>query len=286
MATANSKLTSEPLPPADAAKRCFSCGVESGNCEHAGSVNRGTARLRERTESTFPFSRVLSAGLEALELLNIGIAVTNNSRKLLFANHTAKQILFERDGLELAPDGTLSSLKRRSTPSLAELIRQVALAPAGHEPKDSFLAIRRRSGKRPLTVLVRSLTANIRHDNCGEPVVLVFIWDPELPVLDAESRLRQLFGLTSCEARLANLLMEGKTLEDCCDQLEIRTSTARMHLGNLFAKVGVQRQSQLVSLLWKSVGMVRSRYVAGAQARNGYLNPAPPSPGFFSSVPD
>jgi len=67
-----------------------------------------------------------------------------------------------------------------------------------------------------------------------------------------------LYGLTSTEACLANLLMEGKTLDECCQSLGIRRSTARTHLQHLFEKVGVQRQSELVSLLLKSIGLVRT----------------------------
>jgi DNA-binding CsgD family transcriptional regulator len=107
---------------------------------------------------------------------------------------------------------------------------------------------------------VRSLKTRTSSTDLTSPSVLVFVWDPELPEHDTEVGLRELFGFTSCEARLANLLMKGKSVEDCCTQLEIRPSTVRMHLANLFAKTGVQRQGQLVSLLWKSVGMVRTRY--------------------------
>jgi len=54
------------------------------------------------------------------------------------------------------------------------------------------------------------------------------------------------------------LLMEGRTLDECCQQLAIRRSTGRTHVQHLFEKVGVQRQSELVSVLWKSIGLIRS----------------------------
>jgi DNA-binding CsgD family transcriptional regulator len=95
--------------------------------------------------------------------------------------------------------------------------------------------------------------------DASEPRILIFILDPDLPVQTAEAELRQLYGLTSTEASLANLLMEGKTIDDCCDVLGIRRSTARTHLQHLFEKVGVQRQSELVSLLLKSIGLIRTR---------------------------
>jgi DNA-binding CsgD family transcriptional regulator len=88
------------------------------------------------------------------------------------------------------------------------------------------------------------------------PATLLFILDPETSVETVEAELRQLYGLTSMEACLANLLMEGKALDECCKILNIRRTTARTHLQHLFEKVGVQRQSELVSLLLKSIGLV------------------------------
>jgi DNA-binding CsgD family transcriptional regulator len=88
------------------------------------------------------------------------------------------------------------------------------------------------------------------------PATLLFILDPEIPVETVEAELRQLYGLTSTEACLANLLMDGKALDECCTALGIRRSTARTHLQHLFEKLGVQRQSELVSLLLKSIGLV------------------------------
>jgi len=61
------------------------------------------------------------------------------------------------------------------------------------------------------------------------------------------------------ESRVANLLMEGKTLDESCQQLAIRRSTGRTHIQHLFENVGVKRQSELVSVLWKSVGLVRTK---------------------------
>ena len=39
----------------------------------------------------------------------------------------------------------------------------------------------------------------------------------------------------------------------------MRSSTVRMHVRNLFHKTGVRRQSQLISLLLKSIGLMRTK---------------------------
>ena len=196
---------------------------------------------------------LLMAGFEALDLVNVGLLVTSASGQMLLANRTAEQILKIRDGIELGPTGLVrTSLK--CVPSLNALMDAAIKAGVGF--RDSVLPVRRPSGRRPLTAIVRSVEGASLQPDPLAPATLLFILDPETSVETVEAELRQLYGLTSTEARLANLLMEGKALDECCKILNIRRSTARTHLQHLFEKVGVQRQSELVSLLLKSVGLV------------------------------
>ena len=230
--------------------------MATGDPPRVHPLNRGADVVQIKAHPSDEASDMVTAGLEALDMLHIGVAVMNAGRQLLFVNLTAKQILLAHDGLDVTAEGVLYSLDRCS--GLSPIVYQAARAlQAGTlGPTSNLLTVRRSSGGRPLTLLVRSLHTNLKHANLDGPAFLVFMWDPEQPVCDVEARLHKLFGLTSAEARLAKLLMEGKTLEECCGRLEIRISTARMHLGRVFAKTGVQRQGQLVSLLWKNVGMI------------------------------
>jgi len=232
----------------------ISCGLSSTTS--SGRWHRGQWPDQEGSHC----SDLVSAGLEALDLLDIGVGVVNDLGRLLFANQSAQQILATRDGLEVTAQGVLSTLKGCCTPPLSAFLQQAAHArpPGTSGPRDTALAVRRPSGRRPLTLLVRSLHGTVSNSVATEPAALVFVLDPELPVQATESRLRQLYGFTSSEARLAQLVMSGKTFEECCEQLDIRPSTARMHLGNMFAKTGVRRQGQLISLLLKSLGTVRT----------------------------
>jgi DNA-binding CsgD family transcriptional regulator len=202
-----------------------------------------------------PF-HLLMAGFEALDLVNVGLIVIGAAGQLLLANRTAEQILETRDGLELTPRGGVRT-SMKSTPALGALVEAAEKAQPTEVP-DSILAVRRPSGRRPLTLVIRPLQKASSKQDPMAPTALVFVLDPEFPVETAEADLRQLYGLTSTEACLANLLMEGKTLDECCELLGIRRSTARTHLQHLFEKVGVQRQSELVSLLLKSIGLVRT----------------------------
>ena len=200
-------------------------------------------------------SDLLSAVFQALDLLNIGLVVCNADGKMLVANQTAELILHKRDGLELNSEGVLSATNN-DPDAVVQLIRQVAASRSEeNEPRDGAFAVRRPCGKRSLTLFIRAVKASAGPAADNEAAALVMVLDSGLPVEATEAELRQLYGLTSTEAQLANLLMEGLALEDCGDELGIRRTTVRMHLRNIFAKTGVRRQGELVALLLKSIGL-------------------------------
>lgn len=202
----------------------------------------------------------MTVALEALDLLSVGLAVTSASGHVLTANRTAEELLEARDGLDLTSSGVLRTLNG-SGPELTEFVMQTPKADCRGKSRsqDAALAVQRSSGKTALTLLVRPVKNHSTNGDSMEPAALVFILDPGLSVEARESDMNELFGLTSSEARLANLLMEGKTLNQCCNELGISKSTGRTHLQHLFEKVGVQRQTELIAVLLKSIGLVRTR---------------------------
>jgi DNA-binding CsgD family transcriptional regulator len=262
--------TSQASSVAGEDRKCPHCGAwqSEGGCAAPETCAQALAKVeadyaREVTDLLAQEQNrslpLLMAGFEALDLLNIGLVVTSSAGLLLMANRAAEQVLEERDGLELTQSGMLEAMKN-CCPSLSAALQHAARA--GHalptRPEDSVIAVHRPSGKRGLTLLVRSVKRPRGEREAGGPCALVFILDPELPIEAAEAELRQLYGLTNTEARLANLLMEGKTLDQCCDLLDIRRSTGRTHLQHVFEKLGVQRQTELVAVLLKSIGLVRT----------------------------
>lgn len=62
-------------------------------------------------------------------------------------------------------------------------------------------------------------------------------------------RLRDWFGLTHAEARLAAMLADGGSTEDYCQLRGVSANATRFLLKGIFAKTGVNRQAQLVRLI-------------------------------------
>lgn len=78
-------------------------------------------------------------------------------------------------------------------------------------------------------------------------VALVF------PAAEATDRLwtsvRESFGLTAAETRLAARLKDGLTLKEAADELSVSVNTVRNQLRAIFDKMGLNRQSELVRAL-------------------------------------
>ena len=80
----------------------------------------------------------------------------------------------------------------------------------------------------------------------GKSLELERILDFPVP---SEARLRALFELTAAEARLAQCLSGGDSVEEAAQKLSIKMTTARTQLAAIFAKTETRRQAKLVAIL-------------------------------------
>lgn len=204
------------------------------------------------------------AGMQALELLGIGWLVCDADGRVLGANRIASRILETRDGLRLNSKGALATTRGRPD-LLAEAVQRAAMGSVSKKQKNrgTALTVSRTLGKGSLALWVRPVGATSTTAGSALSAALVLIVDPSLSVPTTETHLRQLHGFTAREACLARLLMDGSTLDHSCRELRISRSTACTHLRRLFKKAHVRRQSELVSVLLKTVGLVRLREESG-----------------------
>ena len=84
---------------------------------------------------------------------------------------------------------------------------------------------------------------------------IAVIRDLEESSMPPEAHVRNLFGLTSAEARLATRVASGEHLELAADALGIAYQTARNQMQAIFAKHGVK--SQVLDLAIAPAGIVR-----------------------------
>jgi len=72
---------------------------------------------------------------------------------------------------------------------------------------------------------------------------------PDRARLPDVARLRAEFGLTKAEARLALRLAGGASLTSAAEAFDVKMTTIRSQLQQVFAKTGTSRQAELVALL-------------------------------------
>lgn len=70
--------------------------------------------------------------------------------------------------------------------------------------------------------------------------------------LHIETQLKEIYDLTAAEARLANGIINGLTLEEIADQDKLKYSTLKSYLKIVFQKTGTKKQHELVSTILRN----------------------------------
>lgn len=204
----------------------------------------------------------------ALDRLRMGVLVLDADLNVLIANQTARSILDAGSGVRQVR-GKLVIAERAVQESL---VRFVKTCGGGTEPKSEAgsgtLAVHGPLG-RSLSLLVAPMGERRTRGGAAPPErSVVFISDPDASVDTPDGVFESMFELTSAQARVAVLLMQGNSAEQCAQSLGCSLSTVRSHLKRVFEKTGTTRQSELVKLLLGSPTVAHHRVRApGSPAR-------------------
>jgi DNA-binding CsgD family transcriptional regulator len=211
------------------------------------------AVLQRRLWSIAMEHALVSAGLARP---HIGVIVTDAAANVVVLNDAATQMVNARDGV-LIEGSRLGAADAGVEAALGRLIAGCA-SPRLNGGAGGTIAIPRRRGP-PLKVLVAPFRGFASETDRGErgllpPGAILIFTDAERERESKLERLRERFGLTAAEARLALEIARGDGREAAAHRAGITLGTARTHLQRIFDKVGVHRQAELVSLVaeWTS----------------------------------
>jgi DNA-binding CsgD family transcriptional regulator len=206
----------------------------------------------------FRFSelKARTQGIEtALNLLATGVIFVGANGEIVLMNSKADELLRQGDGLLLGT-GRLKASVDAETTRLKALIFGATQTGNGIGLSAGATIFISRKARRPLCVTV----APLRNFNVGlgqQPSAVLFVSDPDQRVELPADLLRRCHGLTRAEARLAMILVEGRSLKEAADLCGVTHNTAKSQLKNIFVKTNVERQSELVKLLLISSGCVQ-----------------------------
>jgi DNA-binding CsgD family transcriptional regulator/PAS domain-containing protein len=184
-----------------------------------------------------------------LELLTVGIILTDATARIAYANHAGQALL--DDGSALRRDGDhLSARDLRCAGSLRQAIIGAATGSTIDVPKLGIAVPIAGIDKRDLAAWVLLLDRGLRRDLGATFTARVAIFVRELgdaSPFPAELFVRR-FRVTPAECQVLMLLTQGMTTKNAAEALGTSPTTVKTHIGHLFEKTGTQRQADLVRL--------------------------------------
>ncbi len=248
------------------------CEAEREACQQVVDHMRNALQLKQETEA----HQVIERGaMAALNNLAVGVAMVDSRGEITATNGAAERMLTLGDGLhfdlgqiEVCVDGCRGSL--RTALGRLEWCRQ---DPGADCP--ALFAVQRPSRARPYAVMACPFHV-AGEKPVGEPLYhLVFFFDPDQSLCGHSVEfLKRYYDLTPAEARLAKLIAEGERLDGIAERLGISVHTARTHLKRVFEKTGVERQAELVQLMFGCLGMMQDSLAPQGRSAVAPVDPA------------
>lgn len=166
------------------------------------------------------------------------ILVVDTDGRIRYSNPRAEDILTGDDGIG-ADGGVLRLARSRDHERLARALR-TALPQQPNRPL--VVLAERVANKRPYAlVIVKPPGATHTH------LRIVLINDTNSRIELHPEWIAALFNVTPAEARIVALIAQGMAVEDIGASLKVTAGTVRVHLRNIYRKLNVRRQSDLVS---------------------------------------
>jgi DNA-binding CsgD family transcriptional regulator len=205
-------------------------------------------RLGRKVAETRELGEAMAA---ALDRSPYGLFILGDDGRVRHANAAGERLLGEPGGLR-AIFGRLSA---PSPDDSRRLQRLIAAACGAAGPRvGGTMAVRRPGERAPLSVVVAPTRERAFSVLPAGPSVIVCVTDPEAAAGVPESLLRELFDLTSAQAKVAAALIAGRSPRQAAEALGLSFYTVRAHLARIFEKTGAHRQSELVALMTRALG--------------------------------
>jgi DNA-binding CsgD family transcriptional regulator len=200
-----------------------------------------------------------AASSDALDRLPVGVFFLSENAKVVFLNRAAQAILDRNDGLRLLQSKLVAAVSAETRRIRKFILDASAVCDDVNLKRwpSQALSISRPSQRRPFFLTAMSLPRDgspIRRQLApNAPAVTILVNDPESEDRTGSDERIHGFGLSPAEGRVAYLLMQGKSTEDCAGEVGISIHTARTHVKRVLSKTGTKRQGELVHLLMKAV---------------------------------
>ncbi len=184
--------------------------------------------------------------MSILDKLTYGAMIVGANSRVHAINDTALGMLGDGLGLQ---DGRLMEDFTNPRGLIEGLIRLAASNDGG---KSNSALLHRPSGRKPIVLKALTFSGVLPWSSAQKSeTTLLMLIDTENPTSANQMSVVQSFGLTSAEARVAAIVGAGFSPVEAAEQLGSAAGTVRTQLKNVFNKLDLKRQSELVRLMTK-----------------------------------
>ncbi len=200
-----------------------------------------------------------NAFADAINQFMLGTLILDRAGKIVASNRVARDTIEQYTALGVQK-GCLVITDKHTNKQLYKALdniehSQADGSPVPHPPMPRTITVKLDS-TRALGLMVRSVRPE---DALAHPVrahAVVFISDSQGKREISADALKELFGFTGSESKVAAYLANGHTLNEAAQALSISVNTTKSHARNIYEKTGVNKQTKFIQLVSNSVARV------------------------------
>ncbi len=194
-----------------------------------------------------------SASHDVLNQLHLGVVILDSVGKVVFVNRLAETLCNDVTGIVLRSSGLVATRVSENTKLQRAISDAARAAKFIDKVSGDTIRISRSDSRNPLIATVVPITGRQATLVGEEPRVMVLIRDPKQGLADSSAVLQNIYGLSPTESLVALKIADGKSVSLCALELNHTINTSRNLLKRAFQKTGTKSQSELASLVMKSL---------------------------------
>jgi DNA-binding CsgD family transcriptional regulator/PAS domain-containing protein len=198
-----------------------------------------------------------NAYVRAIDQLAFGVIILNERGHVIRVNETAARIMQESQLLRVSGNELLAT-EAAHQELLAQALRALpAAAEAGAAATSPLkLSASRCAPGKPVSCLHLLMKSITPPDGGSGPGVAIFLSDHNLHRNVAIEPFARLYQISRAEMALVTELLEGASITQAAEGLQISENTARAQLRSVFTKTGTHRQTELTRLVLTSLAII------------------------------
>ena len=233
---------------------------EGWTCSRVATIGRLLPHLRRYVGQRQALAEAGALGTSLTELLDStrsGVVQLDRRGRIVAANDVALDILRRGEGL-YDEGGFLRAASPEDDEALQGLLAR-ALPPYGGQAIGGSMMVRCAPPAPRLVVHVNPVGARHMDFRPRDAAALVLVFDAGARARVGPGSVAAVLGLTPTESEVAVLLAEGRSVRDIAAAMGRSYGTVRWHIKQIFKKLGISRQVELVRAVLSLAGLPASR---------------------------